>query len=75
MLATWTVIKKRSTYVHVDALKAYTENRRDTRGDDRKVAVLKLQEQDWRSWTAQGSVAGYCEDGSEPSGFTNGAFS
>jgi hypothetical protein len=67
--------KGKGMYVHVDALKTYIQGGRDTRGEDRKVAVLMLQEQDWRSWTAQGSVPGYCEEGTEPSGFMNGAIS
>jgi hypothetical protein len=32
----------KATYAPVDALKAYTEGGRDTRGEDRKVAVLIL---------------------------------
>jgi hypothetical protein len=54
---------------------AYREDGRDAGGEDRKMAVLMLQKQDWRSWTAQGSVPGYCEEGTEPTGFMNGAIS
>jgi hypothetical protein len=68
-------VKGEGTYVAVDALKAYTEGEGDTRAEDRKVAVLMLQEQDWRSWTAQESVPGYCEEGTESSGFMNGTVS
>jgi len=67
--------KGQGTYAPVDALKAYKEGGRDTRGEDRKVVVMMLQEQDWRSWTAQGSVLGYCEEGTESSDFMNGAIS
>jgi len=50
--------KGKGTYAAVDAVKEYTEGGRE----DRKLAVLMLQEQDWRSWNTQRSVPGYCEE-------------
>jgi hypothetical protein len=67
--------KGKDKYGPIDVLKACTEGERDAQGEDRKVLVLMLQEQDWRSWTAQGSGPGYCEGGTDISVFMNGATS